>query len=299
MHILSRLRELGLDPASDEARRAVGVVRDRVRRRGWDWDGTWRAGDVLNRGMAPRVVFGGVSSVQIAKPVGLARGTVLKELRAACFPEMAARPRQRQIDPYVPYLRERWHAGEHNARGRWRAIRAQGYSAGEDQVRRVVTAWRADPHHQGNQPPIAAPPAKEEATASSARKTRGLLWKPSSDLTDAHARYVTALTSRCPPIADAHTVLERFRAIVSERQIAQWDAWLEPGERCGICALVGFAQGLRRDYVAVKAALRSEWSQGPVEGHVNRLTPIKRQMYGRAGFALLRRRILTQRSRAP
>jgi hypothetical protein len=42
MHVLSLLRELGLDPASDEARRAVGLVRDRVRWRGWDWDGTWR-----------------------------------------------------------------------------------------------------------------------------------------------------------------------------------------------------------------------------------------------------------------
>jgi len=45
MHVLSLLRELGLDPASDEARRSVGVVRDRVRWRGWDWDGTWRGWD--------------------------------------------------------------------------------------------------------------------------------------------------------------------------------------------------------------------------------------------------------------
>ena len=45
MHVLSLLRELGLDPASDEARRAVGLVRDRVRWRGWDWDGTWRGWD--------------------------------------------------------------------------------------------------------------------------------------------------------------------------------------------------------------------------------------------------------------
>jgi hypothetical protein len=42
MHVLSLLREMGLDPASDEARRAVGLVRDRVRWKGWDWDGTWR-----------------------------------------------------------------------------------------------------------------------------------------------------------------------------------------------------------------------------------------------------------------
>jgi hypothetical protein len=45
MHVLSLLRELGLDPASDEARRAVGLVRDRVNWRGWDWDGTWRGLD--------------------------------------------------------------------------------------------------------------------------------------------------------------------------------------------------------------------------------------------------------------
>jgi hypothetical protein len=45
MHVLSLLRELGLDPASDEARRAVGLVRDRVTWRGWDWDGTWRGWD--------------------------------------------------------------------------------------------------------------------------------------------------------------------------------------------------------------------------------------------------------------
>jgi transposase len=228
----------------------------------------------------------GVSSVQIAKQVGIARGTVLKYLRAACFPEMAARPRHRQIDAHVPYLRERWNAGEHNARGLWREIRAQGDSAGEDQVRRVVNAWRADPHHHGNQPTIAAPPAKEEAPASSARKTRWLLWKPSSDLTDSQARSVAALTRLCPQIADAHKVLETFRAIVSERQIDHLDPWLEQCERSGISELVGFAQGLRRDYVAVKAALRYEWSQGPVEGHVNRLKTIKRQMYGRAGFDL-------------
>jgi hypothetical protein len=45
MHVLTLLRELGLDPASDRARRAVHLVRDQVRWRGWDWDGTWRGSD--------------------------------------------------------------------------------------------------------------------------------------------------------------------------------------------------------------------------------------------------------------
>ncbi len=136
-------------------------------------------------------------------------------------------------------------------------------------------------------------------TAYSARKTRWLLCKPTSDLTSAEARYVAALTALCPQIADAQRLLGAFRTIVTERCIEQLDPWLEQGERSGISEVVGFAQGLRRDHGAVKAALRYEWSQGPVEGHVNRLKTIKRQMYGRAGFTLVRRRVLTLNAPAP
>lgn len=50
--------------------------------------------------------------------------------------------------------------------------------------------------------------------------------------------------------------------------------------------------GIERDRSAVEAALRLTWSQGPVEGHVNRLKTLKRQMYGKAGFTLLRQRVL-------
>jgi transposase len=236
----------------------------------------------------------GVSSVQIAQQVGLARGTVLKYVRSARFPELAPRPRPRQIDPYLPYLRERWNAGEHNARALWQEIRQQGYGAGDEQVRRVVNAWRTDPHAHGNQPTVAAAPAKEELTTYSAHKVRWLLWKPVSALRDREARYVATLKDLCPEIAQAHALLERFRTLVTERQLDQLDPWLDQCIQSGISELVGFAQGLRRDEAAVQAALRYDWSQGPVEGHVNRIKTIKRQMYGRAGFALLRRRVLSE-----
>ena len=70
------------------------------------------------------------------------------------------------------------------------------------------------------------------------------------------------------------------------------DTWLEEAEQCGLKVFKNFAAGLRRDYEAVKAALTYEWSQGQVEGQVNRLKFIKRQMYGRAKFDLLRKRVL-------
>lgn len=236
----------------------------------------------------------GVSSVQIAKQLELARGTVLKYLRAACFPELAARPRPRQIDPYLPYLREQWNAGEHNARTLWREIRQQGYGAGDEQVRRVVNAWRLDPHRHGNQPTMAVGPARAEAPTYSAHKTRWLLWKPVVDLNEVEARYVATLKEQCPQIAQAQDLLLAFRTLVTEPCPGQLDHWLDQCFQSGISELVGFAQGLRRDYAAVKAALCYNWSQGPVEGHINRLKTIKRQMYGRAGFALLRRRVLAR-----
>jgi hypothetical protein len=145
----------------------------------------------------------GVSSVQIAKQVGLARGTVLKYLRAACFPELASRPRPRHIDPYVSYLEQRWNAGEHNARALWREIRAQGYGAGEHQVRCVVNAWRSDPHSHRNQPTIAAGPAKAEVISYSAHRTRWLLWKTPADLSETEAGYVAMLKRVGPQIAQA------------------------------------------------------------------------------------------------
>jgi transposase len=69
-------------------------------------------------------------------------------------------------------------------------------------------------------------------------------------------------------------------------------AWLGTAEASACPEMRGFARGLRQDAAAVQAAMTEPWSNGPVEGQVNRLKMIKRQMYGRAGFTLLRARVL-------
>ena len=88
-----------------------------------------------------------------------------------------------------------------------------------------------------------------------------------------------------------------FRTILTARHAEHLDPWLDQCADSGISELVGFARGLRRDFAAVQAAVRSDWSQGPIEGHVNRLKLLKRQMYGRAKFDLLRQRVLFQLAR--
>lgn len=80
--------------------------------------------------------------------------------------------------------------------------------------------------------------------------------------------------------------------MVRERQPEQLDAWLVRTEQSGLAPLVSIANGIRKDYAAVKAGLTLKWSNGPTEGHVNRLKQVKRQMYGRAKLDLLKLRLM-------
>jgi transposase len=80
--------------------------------------------------------------------------------------------------------------------------------------------------------------------------------------------------------------------MIHERQPEELDEWLRDAETCSLAAIRHFAIRLRQDYPAVRASLSFEWSNGQVEGQVNRLKTIKRQMYGRANFDLLRLRVL-------
>jgi transposase len=83
-----------------------------------------------------------------------------------------------------------------------------------------------------------------------------------------------------------------FRAALTSQNVQQMCAWIEIAKQSGIGSIVRFAFGLQKDLSAVLAAVKTPWSNGQVEGQINRLKMIKRQMYGRANFTLLRSRVL-------
>ena len=89
-----------------------------------------------------------------------------------------------------------------------------------------------------------------------------------------------------------YALLQAFIRMVREREHQHLRSWMEQATKSGIPELKSFVAGIERDYDAVHAALRLPWSQGVTEGKVNKLKTLKRVMYGRAGFALLRRRLL-------
>lgn len=105
-------------------------------------------------------------------------------------------------------------------------------------------------------------------------------------------RWVEAAITGHPQIATAEHLAQRFRQVFKDRNSDALNAWLTSSLASDIPELKRFVAGLERDYQAVVAAIEQHWSNGQVEGQVHRLKLLKRQMYGRSGFQLLRRRVL-------
>jgi hypothetical protein len=130
-----------------------------------------------------------------------------------------------------------------------------------------------------------------------------LLTIPRPDRTAGNAQIVDALKVGCPGYAVMRSLMMGFRALLkqsrpgtttrqSSRTVSALHRWMARARATGIALIQHFESRLQGDILAVEAAVTEPWSNGPVEGQVNRLKTIKRQMYGRAGVELLRARLI-------
>ena len=119
-----------------------------------------------------------------------------------------------------------------------------------------------------------------------------LLTRERNDLNQEEQTQLDQLLTVSPEVRAVHNLLHTFLSLMRERKHQQLRSWMEEASKSGIAELKSFVAGVERDYDAVKEALRLPWSQGPTEGKVNKLKTIKHMMYGRAGFRLLRQRLL-------
>ena len=119
-----------------------------------------------------------------------------------------------------------------------------------------------------------------------------LFLKPLAKLTDQERELRAKLLANSDETERGLELIEKFRAMLRNRKIEKFDEWMKSARAGGLIEFANFANGLQRDERAVRAALEHHWSQGQVEGQVNRLKLIKRQMFGRAKFDLLRARVL-------
>ncbi len=240
----------------------------------------------------------GLSIRAVARHVGISKTTVRKYLAAPDCPHPGHRPtRRRLIAPFVPYLRERWDADERQVPVLWAAIRRRGFTGSWRRVREVTAAWRREEREalrarRGAVTPVAPRPASPVGKRCSPRRVATWLGRPAAALTPAQQTYLTALLVACPELDAVRALALEFARLVRARDATGLDPWLVTAEASPLAAVREFVLGIRRDYAAVRAALEHAWSSGQVEGQVNRLKLVKRSMYGRASFALLRRRFL-------
>ena len=242
-----------------------------------------------------------VDVTSVAQQVGLSRQGVYNYLRMKQPPERTRihQPGRSNLDPYKEYLIKRWNEGCRNAQLLYREIKAQGYTGSNTAVGRFIAPWRAlkgearsfksvEPTPQTMINPAEGkkkhpPTALQVAHWVTFKEDQRLVWQKD---------YLSRLCETDTQIQETYHLIQEFTTMLRERKGEQLDSWLERVEQQGAAELQSYAQGLRKDYDAVKAGLTLEWSQGAVEGHVHRLKLLKRQAYGRASFQTLRKRVL-------
>jgi transposase len=102
-----------------------------------------------------------------------------------------------------------------------------------------------------------------------------------------------------PEITLVMQIVDRFLKMLRTLQGDQLEDWMQTAQQSNIREMQNFTEHLRRDQQAVQAGLTLNWNNGVMEGHVNRLKCLKRTMYGRAQFDLLRQRVLYRSSSPP
>jgi transposase len=189
-----------------------------------------------------------------------------------------------------PHLIRRWREGISDSRQLWREIQAQGYAHSARTVCRFITRLRraAD----AGRAPEAHTSPYTHSQGPSARAVSFALGCPAAKRSREAQTYVDQLCQADPAMARAHGLSHAFLTMVRERRGHDLEAWMAEAIHSGIEELARFARGLQDDLGAIKAGLTLEWSNGVTEGQIHRLKLLKRQGYGRAGFALLRQRIL-------
>jgi transposase len=234
----------------------------------------------------------------IAKAVGLHRKTVSLYVRGAFSARRASRS---ILDPYKPYLLARWNAGYWTGTQLWQEIQAQGYRGKRSTVLRYIGQLR---QAAGVAPRTRTPQLATSVTDSSVgtltpRQATWLVFRHPDKTTDSDTALLHRLGQLAPDTAEAIALGQAFAHLLRSRSAERVEEWLTRAGQSSLRPFQRLAKSFRRDLAAITAGLTFPWSTGPVEGHINRLKLVKRQMFGRAKLDLLASRFLAASPPSP
>jgi transposase len=225
----------------------------------------------------------GHSRRAIARHLGWGLNTVLRYANAARWQDTIRdnRPRPSRLDPYKPYLEQRFAEGCTSATQLHGELIAKQAPVTYGMVRAHLATLRRVPAEAPPRPPTV-------------RQVTGWLTRHPTALTEEDRAGLKDVLARCPELDTAAGHVRDFGEILTDRLGCTLPTWINAVDASQLPGLTGFALHLLRDLDAVTAGLTLDWSSGSIEGAVNRIKKIKRQLYGRAGFELLRKMILLQ-----
>ncbi|PSY37378.1 ISL3 family transposase [Escherichia albertii] len=228
----------------------------------------------------------GCSFREISRITGLSRVTVSRWVRSGTFPEMSTRPPKRGLlAPWREWLKEQRETGNYNASRIWREMVTRGFTGSETIVRDAVAKWR-----KGWIPPVTT----AVRLPSVSRVSRWLMpWRITRDEENYASRFISLMCKKEPELKIAQQLALEFYRILKTQNKSQLSSWFTRVHESGSAEFRRVAAGMEADAAAICEAISSRWSNCVVEGHVNRLKMLKRQMYGRAGFELLRQRVMS------
>jgi transcriptional regulator with XRE-family HTH domain len=235
----------------------------------------------------------GFSQTEIAQKLGTSPTQVRRYLKGAPVKGGGVR-RKTKLDPYKAYLKRRYFEDHFdNVKELWREIQSQGYSGGYSGVSTYLVQLKFEQgaiELTGN--PVTKRVKPLEEPLPSIRRLSWSIFLAAHRLKERESDQLNLILQGEPKLFRGYTLIQQFRKLMAQRTDEGLSQWLNEVEGSELEGLKSFGRGVRRDEVAVRAGLKSRWSQGPVEGFVNKLKLVKRSMFGRASFSLLRTRVL-------
>src|SRR5215471_17527546 len=228
----------------------------------------------------------GLTSKEIAHRLGVSERTVRHCLKRGVAPDVRPRRKRRSdFDPYAPYMLKRWEEGERNGTHLWQEIAAaSGMRAPSGWYTRFLKTLKT---HEIEASVTGQRPPHYSSTAAVS-----LFMGHPDKLEELEQEHLTAFRRTAPSLEKTYQLVQDFLTMMRQRDGELLDAWLLRVHESQLPELESFAHGIERDKDAVQAGLTLAINNGQVEGQVTRIKLIKRMMYGKAGFALLRQRVL-------
>jgi transposase len=226
----------------------------------------------------------GIQRKVIATRIGVHPDTVARYADAANIDDLLiSKHRCSKLDSFKSYLDQRWNAGCTDAVRLTEELREQGYRGTSRTVRRYLEPLRES-----------GSPAAHTTAPPKPRQVTGWMTRHPDEVSESKKLRLKAILARCPELHTLAELVADFAKILCNRTGERLTAWLAAADTADLPDLHIFTAGLRRDLAAVTNGLTLSWNSGPVEGTVCKLKAIKRAMFGRANFDLLRKRVLTR-----